>query len=62
MNKANIRRYVLARCKSMIPGAEVERVSAEVAEKCDTILRNKLVAAVRAHKGIGKTFKGEMML
>ena len=57
INRAEIRRFILAHFESHRPAVGINRVSAEALDKIEFWLRNKLKDEVHRHPSVGKTFK-----
>lgn len=57
LNRAETKRFILAKIQSMRPGMPLERVSGEALEWYEARLRAWIISDVAKHPTIGKTFK-----
>ncbi len=57
INRAEVRRFILARFETDRSHAGITRVSKQALDQIEFWLRNKLRAEVHRHPSLGKTFK-----
>jgi histone H3/H4 len=57
INKAELKRFLLDRAKTMRPGHEFSRVSEEALEYLESQVRNAAVELIRRHPSKGVTIK-----
>ena len=56
LNRAAVKKYILAKCKSERPGWNCQHVSARAINEIDTFLRLRIEKSVSIHPTKGKTF------
>ncbi len=57
INRAEVRRFVLAQFEKRRPQAGITRVSRQALDQIESWLRSKLRTEVHRHPSLGKTFK-----
>lgn len=57
INRRQVRRFILAKYERLRPGHKITAVSKEALDKIESQMRVKIIAAIRSHPTIGKTFK-----
>lgn len=56
LNKSAVKKFILEKCTSLRPAMGMNRVSKEVVDYYEAVLREKIVEHVKRHPSIGKTF------
>ncbi|HUX00818.1 MAG TPA: hypothetical protein VMY35_07545 [Phycisphaerae bacterium] len=57
LNRAQVRRFILTRAAELRPDWGCTRVSAEALADIEAVLRLRLIATIKAHPTMGKTFR-----
>ena len=57
INRAGIKKFILAKLESMRPHLGIERVSKEALQKYECMLHNAIIHDIQSHPTLGKTFK-----